>query len=69
MVTGFVETSLEQRVEMSKVQSLRALALQSQDAIELLSSKWRITILHLLDRARSGTTSCSVALSECHQKC
>src|SRR5258708_10377711 len=36
---------------MSKVQSLQALALQSQDAIELLSSKWRITILHLL---RSG---------------
>jgi DNA-binding HxlR family transcriptional regulator len=51
MVADFVETSLEQRVEMSKVQSLRALALQSQEAIELLSSKWRITILHLL---RSG---------------
>lgn len=33
---------------MSKVQSFGALALQSRDAIELLSDKWRITILHLL---------------------
>jgi DNA-binding HxlR family transcriptional regulator len=31
-----------------KVLSIRSRALQSRDAIELLSSKWRITILHLL---------------------
>jgi DNA-binding HxlR family transcriptional regulator len=33
---------------MGKIQSIRARALQSRDAIELLSNKWRITILHLL---------------------
>jgi DNA-binding HxlR family transcriptional regulator len=40
--------SLDEGKDMTKVQSLRVLALQSQDAIELLTSKWRITILHLL---------------------
>ena len=33
---------------MNRPTSLRARALQSRDAIELLSDKWRITILHLL---------------------
>ena len=33
---------------MGTVQSIRERALQSRDAIELLSSRWRITILHLL---------------------
>jgi len=33
---------------MSKVLSMSARALQSRDAIELLSSKWRIVVLHLL---------------------
>lgn len=33
---------------MSKLQSIRMRALQSRDAIELLSDKWRIAILHLL---------------------
>jgi DNA-binding HxlR family transcriptional regulator len=33
---------------MGKLQSVRARALQSRDVIELLSSKWRVTILHLL---------------------
>jgi DNA-binding HxlR family transcriptional regulator len=33
---------------MGKQQTLRTRALQSRDAIELLSSKWRITVLHLL---------------------
>lgn len=51
MVADYVDTLPGRKADMSKVQSLRALALQSQDAIELLSSKWRITILHLL---RSG---------------
>jgi DNA-binding HxlR family transcriptional regulator len=31
-----------------KVLSIKSRALQSRDAIELLTSKWRITILHLL---------------------
>jgi len=33
---------------MAKALSIRARALQSRDAIELLSNKWRITLLHLL---------------------
>jgi len=33
---------------MRKREPLRTRALQSRDAIELLSSKWRVTILHLL---------------------
>lgn len=33
---------------MAKAPSTRARALESRDAIELLSSKWRITIFHLL---------------------
>jgi DNA-binding HxlR family transcriptional regulator len=33
---------------MSKVQSSLTRALQSRDAIELLSNKWRVTLLHLL---------------------
>jgi DNA-binding HxlR family transcriptional regulator len=33
---------------MSKTLSMSARALQSRDAIELLSSKWRIVMLHLL---------------------
>jgi hypothetical protein len=33
---------------MATVLALRDRALQSRDAIELLSSKWRVTIIHLL---------------------
>ena len=33
---------------MSRLQTFRVRALQSRDAIELLSDKWRIVILHLL---------------------
>ena len=33
---------------MADVPSAKALALQSRDAIELVSSKWRIAILHVL---------------------
>jgi DNA-binding HxlR family transcriptional regulator len=33
---------------MPRPQSRRVRALQSRDAIELLSSKWRVTVLHLL---------------------
>ncbi len=41
---------------MAKVMSIRKRALQSRDAIELLSEKWRIPVLHLLAPAplRSG---------------
>jgi DNA-binding HxlR family transcriptional regulator len=38
---------------MAKTMSIRELALESRDAIELLSNKWRIAILHVLrDGAR-----------------
>jgi DNA-binding HxlR family transcriptional regulator len=33
---------------MARLLSIRARALQSREAIELLSNKWRVTILHLL---------------------
>ena len=33
---------------MAEIKSIRARALQSRDAIELLNNKWRITLLHLL---------------------
>jgi DNA-binding HxlR family transcriptional regulator len=36
---------------MAKVDPVRSKALQSRDAVQLLSNKWRITILHIL---RSG---------------
>jgi DNA-binding HxlR family transcriptional regulator len=38
---------------MAKTMSIRERALESRDAIELLSNKWRIAILHVLrDGAR-----------------
>lgn len=33
---------------MGELKSIRDRALQSRDAIELLSNKWRVTVLHLL---------------------
>lgn len=33
---------------MSNIRSMRVRALKSRDAVELLSSKWRVTVLHLL---------------------
>jgi DNA-binding HxlR family transcriptional regulator len=33
---------------MAKIVSIRNRALESRDAIELLSNKWRIAILHVL---------------------
>jgi DNA-binding HxlR family transcriptional regulator len=41
---------------MGKVLTIRGRVLQSRDAIELLSDKWRISILHVLDAGpqRSG---------------
>ncbi len=44
---------------MAVLLSMRERALQSRDAIELLSSKWRITILHLL---REGPLRTSVLI-------
>lgn len=41
---------------MAKVLSMRARALQSRHAIELLSDKWRIAVLHLLTARRLRTS-------------
>jgi len=48
---------------MVKVLSMRLRALQSRDAIELLSDKWRIPILHILSpgRLRSGELQKAIA--------
>lgn len=37
---------------MSKVESIRERALQSRDALELLSDKWRVAVLHVLTPGR-----------------
>ena len=36
---------------MAKIHQMKLRALQSRDAIELLSNKWRVTLLHLLTEA------------------
>jgi len=33
---------------MGRLQTIKVRALQSRDAIELLSSKWRVALLHLM---------------------
>jgi DNA-binding HxlR family transcriptional regulator len=52
----------------AKVISLRDRALQSRDAIDLLSSKWRITIIHLLRDGPLRTKILQGAISEISPK-
>lgn len=47
---------------MSDDSSMRGRALQSRDAVELLSSKWRITLLHLLVPDHSDPRRCDKLL-------
>ena len=54
MVSAYYSYSNEtpypnRRAAVAEVTPNRARALQSRDAIELLSNKWRVTILHLLN--------------------
>lgn len=49
---------------MTKVLSIRDRALQSRDAIELLSNKWRITVLHLLRDGTKRTSDLQAAVEE-----
>lgn len=49
---------------MAKIESPRTLALQSRDAIELLSSKWRVTVLHLLTSRRLRANEIQRAMRE-----
>jgi DNA-binding HxlR family transcriptional regulator len=53
---------------MAKMFSYRDRALQSKDAIDLLSSKWRIPILHLLREGALRTGELHGALPEISAK-
>ena len=53
---------------MANVPSSRDRALQSRDAIDLLSSKWRITILHVLRDGPLRTNVLQGAISEISPK-
>jgi DNA-binding HxlR family transcriptional regulator len=53
---------------MSDVMSFRERALQSNDAIELLANKWRITILHILREGPLRTREIQTAIPEVSPK-
>ncbi len=53
---------------MTQSSRLRVTALQSRDAIELLSEKWRIAILHVLEDGALRTHQLQSALKEVSPK-
>jgi len=53
---------------MTPSSPLRATALQSRDAIELLAEKWRIAILHVLEKEALRTHQLQSALEEVSPK-
>lgn len=53
---------------MAKIINIRDRALQSQDAIELLSNKWRITIIHILRDGPLRTNEIQGAIEEVSPK-
>lgn len=53
---------------MGKVQSIRIRALQSRDAIELLSNKWRVVVLHVLTPGTLRANEIQRALDEVSPK-
>lgn len=53
---------------MSRTAGIRSRALQSRDAIELLSSKWRIAVLHLLTAGPLRTGELQRALEDISPK-
>ncbi len=53
---------------MSEDSPLRGRALQSQDAVELLSDKWRITLLHLLTPGPQRAKTLQQAISRISRK-
>jgi DNA-binding HxlR family transcriptional regulator len=55
-------------VGMAKIPPLRAAALQSRDAIELLADKWRVAILHLLRNGALRTRDLQGAIREVSPK-
>jgi DNA-binding HxlR family transcriptional regulator len=54
--------------EMKKLPSMQGRALQSRDAIELLSSKWRVTVLHLLTWGPVRTRELQAAIPQISPK-
>jgi DNA-binding HxlR family transcriptional regulator len=50
------------------MQTIRARALQSRDAIELLSSKWRVAVLHLLTSGALRTNKLQRAIKQLSPK-
>ena len=55
-------------IGMAKTPTLRSAALQSREAIELLSPKWRITIIHLLTNGTLRTGKLQDAISDISPK-
>ena len=53
---------------MAKVITIRERALQSRDAIELLSNKWRITVIHILREEPLRTSEIQSAIAEVSPK-
>ena len=53
---------------MAKAVNIRDRALQSQDAIDLLSNKWRITVIHILRDGRLRTNEIQSAVPEVSPK-
>ena len=53
---------------MSDARGFRERALQSNDAIELLANKWRITILHILTEGPLRTREIQTAIPEVSPK-
>lgn len=53
---------------MAKLLSIRGRVLQSRDAIELLSDKWRISILHVLELGPRRTGVLKRAIAEVSPK-
>jgi DNA-binding HxlR family transcriptional regulator len=53
---------------MAKVIDIRGRVLQSRDAIELLSNKWRITVIHILRDDPLRTGEIQSAMSEVSPK-
>lgn len=53
---------------MARIINIRDRALQSRDAIDLLSNKWRITIIHILQEGALRTNEIQGAISEVSPK-
>jgi len=53
---------------MARVLTFRDRALESRDAVELISQKWRITILHLLRSEPLRTSELQAAITEISPK-